>query len=54
MRVEWTKGEAIVMNQKPDRKYTPVREKMNKGEAALVQIEERKHPHFAQFEIKAY
>ena len=26
---------------------------MNKGETALVQTEE-KHPHFAQFKIKAY
>ena len=29
-------------------------EKMSKGEAALVQSKERKHPHFAQFEIKTY
>ena len=29
-------------------------ERMNGGEGALVQSEERKHPHFSQFEIKAY
>jgi hypothetical protein len=29
-------------------------EKMNKGETASVQSKERKHPHFAQFEIKTY
>jgi len=27
---------------------------MNKGETALVQTKERKHPHFAQFKVKAY
>jgi len=28
--------------------------RMDKGETALVQSKERKHPHFAQFEIKTY